>query len=922
MSTAVQRGVESAFSERHYGLELLREIPSPVFWETVDDGQATGDFFSGYNFDDVKQALDATSYSVDKETLYGLIGQYTEQGQTVDVVDNTAIIPLIHNTFKENINQDLRTSADVQFNTVNTSAVKSIASTNGVANSEIDLTSGVDIKTGGVSAIKVTPATESEPRKIEIGNTDDNVLIKGTTTTVNATNLEVSDNIIELHKHTSSTSQLTTGGRIGIDFKDTVQGVAGQTVSQLVLEKTADSVQFVTDHRFSAPSIAATSAVTSKRVEIGGSVTDTAQQRFEFKYDHTATDDNAKFGGSVTVTNAIIPRLAVSDGSDCSREHVLQLQDEKEAKVVYTGISVTYDSFAAFVRVADGKSIDIDGHSIVTSGSSDIVAGLATFVVPADKWTHVAAVGADLYIDGVKIATAASVLASRAITSLPLSSLDGHVSDLGLYQSLSENEIEARAASLFVKGSTFFDGSATVTGDVEIQADLDVKSNATVDGTLQATKHASGYRLDVQPTLVTVDSNIEIKGDTHSIGELHAKQYASGYRLDVTDAKVAVNTALDVTGNASVSGNVTVVGDATIQNNLIVPNNLSTLHSLQVSNASTLQDTLTVTGATDLSSTLTVQGVTELKDNLLIGSVADPSTVVINGTATISDQLTAATAQISGDTTASSNLSVGVSGSILTADASSIELKQPTTVSNALTVTGTASLAANAGGHTLIATDSSVTVSQPATMQSTLDVEGAATMQSTLDVQGAATMQSTLDVVGAATMQSTLDVVGASTLQSTLDVVGASTLQSTLDVVGTSEFKSAVTVTGELSLQDKVNVVSSGLVLSPQDSTELTLRTPTVDEFMGDLSDGQTVGVLATKNQLDAAVEGVNADQSDLQALQHNHQAQLVDSLTTMASALDSMRRYMQGLITQADIAAAMHNAADSINVTLAALVS
>jgi enhancing lycopene biosynthesis protein 2 len=275
--------------------------------------------------------------------------------------------------------------------------------------------------------------------------------------------------------------------------------------------------------------------------------------------------------------------------------------------------------------------------------------------------------------------------------------------------------------------------------------------------------------------------------------------------LSVSDV-VNFNDTTDATSSTA-GGALTVDGGAAIAKKLYVGTDLN------IGGNSTLTGTLDVTGATTLSSTLDVTGLVNLNDTTDSSSSTSGALIVDGGVGIAKKLFVGTDLDIGGNSTMTGIL--GVTGA--------------TTLSSTLDVTGLVNLndttdASSSTSGALIV-DGGVGIAKKLFVGTDLDIGGNSTMTGTLGVTGATTLSSSLDVTGLVNLNDTTDASSSTSgalivdggvgiakklfVGTDLDIGGDSTMTGTLGVTGATTLSSSLDVTGLVNLNDTTDASSS-----------------------------------------------------------------------------------------------------------------
>jgi hypothetical protein len=547
-------------------------------------------------------------------------------------------------------------------------------------------TSGALIVDGGVGiAKKLYVGTD-----LAVGG---NLTVSGTTTTVNSTIVEITDNTLKLNSGPSGsnydsgfvieryqTSNDTSTGDVVADSAKLISTLAGASTNTITLQNTASSVT----NYYKGWWVKITSGSGNNQVRKIASydgTTKVATLETNFTTTPSTSDSIELFNKTLSTfvwqesNNRFITAYAQQDMPSG------QLQIIDYADFACNGFSIlsadaSTSTTTGALTLAGGIGIanTTDAISSTNGGTITTAGGVAI----AKKLF----VGTDLSIGGNSSLT--GTLGVTGATTLS-STLDV----TGLV-----NLNDTTDASSSTTGALIVDGGVGIAKKLFVGTDLSIGGNSSLTGTLGVTG------------ATTLSSTLGVTGATNLSST-----------LGVTGAISFTNTT-DAT-NSTTGGCLTISGGAAVAKKLYVGTDLSiggnsTLTgTLGVTGATTLSSTLGVTGATTLSSTLGVTGATTLSNTLGVTGVVSFTNTTDATSSTSGGCLT-----ISGGTAIAKKLYVGTDLSI-------------------------------GGNSTLTGT---LGVTGATTLSSTLGVTGAATLSSTLGVTGATTLSSTLAVTGNSTL--------------------------------------------------------------------------------------------------------------------------------------------------------------------------
>ena len=265
-------------------------------------------------------------------------------------------------------------------------------------------------------------------------------------------------------------------------------------------------------------------------------------------------------------------------------------------------------------------------------------------------------------------------------------------------------------------------------------------------------------------------------------------------------ANVDVGYDLNVTGNAFVSSNVVVTGNTDIQSelnvtgNVVVLSNITTSSNLQVTGNITTSNNLIVTKDSNTLGNVVVLGnITTSNDLTVVGNTFIQSNAVITGNTDIFSEL-----NVSGNVFVSSN-------AVITGNAD---------ISSELNVSGNVYVLSNAviTGNTDISSE--LNVSGNAYVLSNVIVSGNTDVQSELNVDGNVFVGSNIIVSGNTDISSELNVSGNVFVSSNAVITGNTDISSELNVAGNAYILSNAVITGNADISSELNVSGNAYILS------------------------------------------------------------------------------------------------------------
>jgi len=289
-------------------------------------------------------------------------------------------------------------------------------------------------------------------------------------------------------------------------------------------------------------------------------------------------------------------------------------------------------------------------------------------------------------------------------------------------------------------------------------------------------------------------------------------------------ANVDVGYDLNVTGNAFVSSNVVVTGNTDIQSelnvtgNVVVLSNITTSSNLQVTGNITTSNNLIVTKDSNTLGNVVVLGnITTSNDLTVVGNTFIQSNAVITGNTDISSELNVAgnvfvssNAVITGNTDISSELNVSGNVYVL----SNAVITGNTDISSELNVSGNAYVLSNVivSGNTDV--HSELNVDGNVFIGSNIIVSGNTDISSELNVSGNVFVSSNAVITGNTDISSELNVAGNAYILSNAVITGNTDISSELNVSGNAYILSNAVITGNVDISSELNVAGNAYVLS------------------------------------------------------------------------------------------------------------
>src|SRR6056300_892024 len=248
-----------------------------------------------------------------------------------------------------------------------------------------------------------------------------------------------------------------------------------------------------------------------------------------------------------------------------------------------------------------------------------------------------------------------------------------------------------------------------------------------------------------------------------------------GSNLYVQDR--GTSNVLGVTGNAYISGDLTVGGNVTFSNDFVVVQNLTSSNNITATANIDVGYDLNVTGNAFISSNVVVTGNTDVRSELNVdGNVFVSSNVIITGNTDVQSEL-----NVDGNVFVGSNV-------IVTGN---------TDVRSELNVDGNVFVGSN------------VIVTGNTDISSELNVAGNVFAASNIVVSGNTDVQSELNVDGNIFARSNVIVTGNTDVQSELNVSGNVFVASNVVVTGNTDVESELNVTGNVFVDSNVVVTNN-----------------------------------------------------------------------------------------------------------------
>ena len=321
-----------------------------------------------------------------------------------------------------------------------------------------------------------------------------------------------------------------------------------------------------------------------------------------------------------------------------------------------------------------------------------------------------------------------------------------------------------------------------------------------------------------------ISGDLTVGGDVTFSNDFVVVQNLTSSNNITATANVDVGYDLNVTGNAFVSSNVVVTGNTDISSelsvsgNVVVLSNITTSSNLQVSGNITTSNNLTVTKDSNTLGNVVVLGnITTSNDLTVVGNTFIQSNAVITGNTDISSELNVAgnvfvssNAVITGNTDISSELNV--TGNVFVS--SNAIITGNTDISSELNVAGNVFVSSNAviTGNTDISSE--LNVAGNVFVDSNIIVSGNTDISSELNVSGNAYILSNAVITGNTDISSELNVAGNVFVASNAIVTGNTDISSELNVSGNAYVLSNAIITGNTDISSELNVTGNAYVLS------------------------------------------------------------------------------------------------------------
>src|SRR5210317_363402 len=283
-----------------------------------------------------------------------------------------------------------------------------------------------------------------------------------------------------------------------------------------------------------------------------------------------------------------------------------------------------------------------------------------------------------------------------------------------------------------------------------------------------------------------------------------------GSNLYVQDR--GTSNVLGVTGNAYISGDLTVGGDVTFSNDFVVVQNLTSSNNITATANIDVGYDLNVTGNAFISSNVVVTGNTDERSELNVtGNVFVASNVIVSGNTDVQSELNVdGNVFVSGNTDISSELNV--SGNVFVA--SNVIVTGNTDVESELNVDGNVFVGSNVivTGNTDVRSE--LNVDGNVFVGSNVIVTGNTDISSELNVTGNVFVSSNAVITGNTDIQSEFNVTGNVFVSSNAVITGNTDIESELNVSGNVFVASNVIVSGNTDIESELNVTGNVFVAS------------------------------------------------------------------------------------------------------------
>ncbi len=528
--------------------------------------------------------------------------------------------------------------------------------------------------------------------------------------------------------------------------------------------------------------------------------------------------DDANVGGTLTVTDATTLSSTLQTDGATTLKDTLTVSG---ATTLSNTLSVSSDGTFS-------TNLNVHGSAIVTGSLS--VSGAGTFS------------------DSLTVSGATSLVGGLGVTGT--SSLNGDVnvilSSVNITANQSSNNWEYQTLNI-TGGATLshnlnVNGNAALTGTLTVSGATTLSNTLVVSGVIQATNTSSSTSTTSGALIVT--GGVGIGNNVHIGGILNVTGATTlGSTLNV--ANLGTLSSLSVTNTATITGKTTMQADADINGNLDVTGtlnvtlgtiltNLNVTGNAVVTGTVSLGNTLTVSGATTLNNTLDVSDATSLGSTLNVtGNAEITGTVSLGNTLTVSGATSLSTLDVTGNAVVTgTSIVYGASTFDSTLNINGITIISSTepssnTSTGALRVVGGVGIGGDLHAKDIFTTGAAYVVGS-------FTVNGGTTLSGPLTVNNAANITTNLTVEGITKINS---LQSASSINSgALQVLGGVGIQEKL-WVGNDLNVSTTAVLNNLMVNNSTTLGGD----SP--SSQTTLLVKAVSTFNDDVNLVQTLTV-------------------------------------------------------------------------------